>query len=91
MYRGCVCGGGGGDILKLLPEELLVKLPKTYLICLGIIRHGVPRVMLRDACTEGDEEQKREEVAFIFIATVVVNQAEATDEAWRFQNSKDNN
>ena len=47
--------------------------------------------MLRDACTEGDEEQKSQEVAFIFIATVVVNQAEATDEAWRFQNSKDNN
>lgn len=84
-----VCGGG--DILKLLSEELLVPPPKTYLICLGIIRQGVPRVMLRDACTEGNEEQKRQEVAFIFIATVVVNQAEATDEAWRFQNSKDNN
>ena len=84
-----VCGGGG--ILKLLSEELLVPPPKTYLICLGIIRQGVPRVMLRDACTEGNEEQKRQEVAFIFIATVVVNQAEATDEAWRFQNSKDNN
>lgn len=25
---------GGGDMLKLLPEELLVKLPKTCLMCL---------------------------------------------------------
>ena len=42
--------------------------------------------MLRDACTEGDKEQKRQGVAFVFIATAVVNQAEATDEAWRFHN-----
>ena len=26
--------GGGGDMLKFLPEELLVKLPKTCLMCL---------------------------------------------------------
>ena len=84
-----VCGGGGHTQAPL--RRAACPPPKTYLICLGIIRQGVPRVMLRDACTEGNEEQKRQEVAFIFIATVVVNQAEATDEAWRFQNSKDNN
>ena len=51
---------GRGDILKLLSEELLVKLPKTCLMCLGIILHSVvPRVMLKDACTEGDKEQKQ--------------------------------
>ena len=82
---------GGGTYSSSSPKSCLYPPPKTYLICLGIIRQGVPRVMLRDACTEGNEEQKRQEVAFIFIATVVVNQAEATDEAWRFQNSKDNN
>ena len=47
--------------------------------------------MLRDTCTEGDKEQKRQGVASIFIATVVVNQAEATEEAWKFHNLKDNN
>ena len=78
-------------MLKLLPEELLVKLPKTCLMCLGIILHGVPRVMLRDACTKGDKEQKRKGVAFIFIATAVVNQAEATDEAGKFHHLKENN
>ena len=72
---------GRRDMLKLLSEEQLVKLPKTYFMCLGIILHGVPRFMLRDACTEGDKEQKRQGVAFIFIATAVVNQTEATDEA----------
>ena len=72
---------GGGDMLKLLSEELLVELPKTYLMCLGIILHSVPRVMLRDACTEDDKEQKRQGVAFVFIATAVVNQTETTDEA----------
>lgn len=49
---------GRGDMLKLLSEGLLVKLPKTCLMCLGIILHSVPRVMLKDACTEGDKEQK---------------------------------
>ena len=49
---------GRRDMLKLLSEEQLVKLPKTYFMCLGIILHGVPRFMLRDACTEGDKEQK---------------------------------
>lgn len=49
---------GRGDMLKLLSEELLVKLPKTCLMCLGIIQYGVPRVMFRDTCTEGDKEQK---------------------------------
>jgi len=47
--------------------------------------------MLRDTCTEGDKEQKRQGVAFVFIATVAVNQAEATDESWMFHNLKDNN
>lgn len=60
-------------------------------MCLGIILHSVPRVMLRDACTEGGKEQKRQGVAFVFIATAVVNQTEATDEAWKFHNLKDNN
>ena len=82
---------GGGGMLKLLPEELLIKLPKTCLMCLSIILHGVTRIMLRDACTEGDKEQKRQGVAFIFIATAIVNQTEATDEAWKFYNLKDNN
>jgi len=57
---------GGRDMLKLLSEEQLLKLPKTCLMCLGIILYGVPRVMLRDTCTEGDKEQKRQGVAFIF-------------------------
>lgn len=57
---------GGCDMLKLLSEEQLVKLPKTCLMCLGIILHGVTRVMLRDACTEGDKKQKRQGVAFIY-------------------------
>lgn len=82
---------GGCDMLKLLSEEQLLKLPKTCLMCLGIILHGVTRVMLRDACTEGDKEQKRQGIAFVFIATAVVNQAEAIDEAWKFHNLKDNN
>ena len=47
--------------------------------------------MLRDACTEDDKVQKRQGVAFIFIVTAVVNQAEATDEAWKFHNLKDDN
>ena len=71
---------GRGDMLKLLSEELLVKLPKTCLMCLGIILYGVPRVMFRDTCTEGDKERKRQGVAFIFIATAIVNQTETTDE-----------
>ena len=82
---------GGRDMLKLLSEEQLLKLPKTCLMCLGIILHGVPRVMLRDTSTEGDQEQKRQGVAFVFIATVVVNQPETTDEAGKFHNLKDNN
>ena len=44
---------GGRDMLKLLPEELLIKFPQTCLMCLGIILYGVRRVMLRDAWTEG--------------------------------------
>ena len=49
---------GGRDMLKLLSEEQLVKLPKTCLMCLGRILHGVKRVMFRDTCTEDDKEQK---------------------------------
>lgn len=37
-----------------------------------------------DACTEGDKEQKRQGVAFVFIATAVVNQTEATERLGRF-------
>ena len=40
-----------------------------------------PKNSYRDACTEGDKEQKRQGVAFVFIATAVVNQTETTDEA----------
>jgi hypothetical protein len=39
---------GGGDMLKLLPEELLVELPKTCLMCLGIILHSV----CQESCLE---------------------------------------
>ena len=49
---------GGGDMLKLLPEELLVELPETGLVCLGVVMLGV-RVMLGDAGTEGDEKKER--------------------------------
>ena len=50
--------GGGGDMLKFLPEELLVELPETGLVCLGVVMLGV-RVMLGDAGTEGDEKKER--------------------------------
>ena len=50
-----------------------------------------PKHSYRDACTEGDKEQKRQGVAFVFIATAVVNQTETTDEAGKFHNLKDNN
>ena len=51
-----VCGGG--HALELLPEELLVELPETGLVCLGVVMLGV-RVMLGDAGTEGDEKKER--------------------------------
>ena len=53
----CVCVGGG-HALELLPEELLVELPETGLVCLGVVMLGV-RVMLGDAGTEGDEKKER--------------------------------
>ena len=49
MSVSCV---GGGHALELLPEELLVELPETGLVCLGV-------VMLGDAGTEGDEKKER--------------------------------
>lgn len=48
----------GGHALELLPEELLVELPETGLVCLGVVMLGV-RVMLGDAGTEGDEKKER--------------------------------
>ena len=48
---------------------------------LGIVLHSVPRVMLRDTCAEDDEQKKGQRVALIFVATVVLNQGEAFDEA----------
>ena len=42
---------GRRDMLKLLSEEQLVKLPKTYFMCLGIILHGVPRLRLGSSIT----------------------------------------
>ncbi|KDU79832.1 hypothetical protein HMPREF1121_00577 [Porphyromonas sp. KLE 1280] len=50
--------GGGGHALELLPEEQLVELPETGLVCLGVVMLGV-RVMLGDAGTEGDEKKER--------------------------------
>ena len=50
--------GGGGHDLELLPEVLLVELPETGLVCLGVVMLGV-RVMLGDAGTEGDEKKER--------------------------------
>ena len=41
------------------PEELLVELPEASLVCLGIVLHGVLRVMLGDTGTEGDEKKER--------------------------------
>jgi hypothetical protein len=38
----------GGDMFKFLSEELLVELPKTCLMCLGIILHGV----YQESCLE---------------------------------------
>ena len=49
---------GGEHALELLPEELLVALPETGLVCLGVVMLGV-RVMLGDAGTEGDEKKER--------------------------------
>ena len=49
---------GGGHALELLPKELLVELPETGLVCLGVVLPGV-RVMLGDAGTEGDEKKER--------------------------------
>ena len=48
---------------------------------LCVVLHGVPRVMLRDTCAEYDEQKKGQRVALIFVATVVLNQGEAFDEA----------
>ena len=48
---------------------------------LSVVLHGVPRVMLRDTCAEYDEQKKGQRVALIFVATVVLNQGEAFDEA----------
>lgn len=53
-----MCVGGGGHALELLPEEQLVELPETGLVCLGVVLLGV-RVMLGDAGTEGDEKKER--------------------------------
>ena len=64
---------GGGDVLELLPEELLIEFPEAGLVCLGVVLHGVPRIMLGDAGTEGDEKKEGQRVALVLIATVVVD------------------
>ena len=48
---------------------------------LSVVLHGVPRVMLRDTCAEYGGKKKGQRVALIFVATVVLNQGEAFDEA----------
>ena len=55
------------------PEELLVELPEASLVCLGIVLHGVLRVMLGDTGTEGDEKKERQRIALVLIATTVIN------------------
>ena len=81
------CGGGSG-LMHHTQLKFAIAQGRITASGLGlaIILHSVPRVMLRDACTEGDKEQKRQGIAFVFIATAVVNQAEAINEAWKFHN-----
>ncbi len=75
--------------MRELPSEaLLVELPEAGLVCLSVVLHGVPRVMLGDAGTEGDEKKEGQRIALVLIATVVVDQAEAA-EAREFRNLKD--
>lgn len=44
-----------GSLPKLLHEEVLLELSDTHLMSLGIIQHGIPRVIPGDACTEEDK------------------------------------
>ena len=71
----------GGDVLKLYTEEAQIESFKAVFVGLCVVLHGVPRVMLRDTCAEEDEQKKGQRVALIFVATVVLNQGEAFDEA----------
>ena len=45
-----------GSLPRLLHEEVLLELSDTHLVSLGIIRHGIPRGILGDACIEGDKD-----------------------------------
>ena len=45
-----------GNLPKLLHEEELLELSDTHLVSLGIIRHGIPRVVPRETCTEEDKD-----------------------------------
>ena len=64
---------GGSDILELLPAELLVELPEAGLVCLGVVVLDVPKGMLGDAGTEGNEKKGGQWVALVLIATAVVD------------------
>ncbi len=79
---------GGGDMLELLPEEQLVELPEAGLVCLGLVVLGAPRVVLGNAGTEGNEKKEGQRVALVLIATAVIDQADAADEARKFHNLK---
>lgn len=68
-------------MLKWHAEEVQIESFKAFFMGLGIVLYGVPRVMLRDTCAEYDEQKKGQRVALIFVATVVLNQGEAFDEA----------
>ncbi len=67
-------------MLKCYAEEAKIECFKALFVGLSIVLHGVPRVMLRDTCTEYNEQKKGQRVALIFVATVVLNQGEAFDE-----------
>ena len=66
--------------LKWYAEEVQIECFKAISVGLHIVLHGVPRVMLRDTCAEYDKQKKRQRVALIFVATMILNQSEAFDE-----------
>ena len=79
---------GGGNMLEFLPGELLVELPEAGLVCLGVVLHGVPKVMLGDVGTEDDEKKEGQRLALVLIITEIVEQPKAGDEARKFHKAK---
>ena len=77
----------GGDVLKWYAEEAQIEYFKAIFVGLCVVLHGVPRVMIRDTCTEYAEQKKGQRVALIFVATVVLNQGEVFNEAGQFHKS----